>query len=307
MDLSAHFLPKYRRQIRAWRASGVSVNVVVYDLLPLTHSQWFEKRTVEQFREWFETLSWEADQLLCISNQVAVDVAGRLGTMAAPRLIRIRKLNLGADIAASRPSAGMCLDVTRLLERLRTNDAILMVGTVEPRKAYDVALAAFEYIWHTAPQDAPDLVIVGKPGWKTQALQVKLRKHLHAGERLHWLPSVSDEGLCRLYEACKGVLVASHNEGFGLPLAEALAHGRPVLARDLPVFRENQSSGIQFFTQDDPRSLGKRLIELARSASLTDGDIEHRAWSKTVADLLEVLGIKATPTPSAMPLLRTAS
>ena len=40
LDLSAHLLPKYRRQLKAWRAHGASIHLVVYDLLPLMRPDW---------------------------------------------------------------------------------------------------------------------------------------------------------------------------------------------------------------------------------------------------------------------------
>jgi len=126
-----------------------------------------------------------------------------------------------------------------------------MVGTLEPRKGYSQALAAFEHLWRQT-HSTPLLVIAGRPGWKTAALQKKLRTHPLVGRSVFWLEDVSDELLTHLYAASTGVLFASEAEGFGLPLIEAALHGKPVLARDLPVFREIPISSVNFFNNDSP-------------------------------------------------------
>lgn len=240
LDLSAHFLPKYRRQLKAWRDAGASIHLVVYDLLPVQRPQWFTQPAQAHFRRWINVVTEQADQAICISQQVARDLREYLHQQGIQRRPQITTMRLGGDISASRPSAGVCDQITQLLHRFRFRPAVLMVGTVEPRKGYDSALAAFEHLWATRGGEAPDLVIVGKPGWKTKALQRRLREHSEIGKRLHWLTNVSDEGLCKLYDACRGLLMTSRGEGMGLPLLEAALHRRPILVRDLPVFREQE-------------------------------------------------------------------
>ena len=305
LDLSAHLLPHYRRQLNAWKAAGATIHMVVYDLLPLLRPEWFSAATVANFGKWLKIVVNDADQAICISDQVAQDLersvadAGRPG----PAIVRMQ---MGADIDGSIPSAGVSEPVSRILERLRFRSAILMVGTVEPRKGYDAALAAFEHLWRTRPADAPDLVIVGKPGWKTSALQARLQAHAERDVRLYWLTAVSDEGLCRLYDACAGVFVASKAEGFGLPLVEAAMFRRHVLARDLPVFREQGLPNVSFFTDDSPSVLGDRLLQLASVGKIGPAPIaELSSWSDCADELLRAIGVSDGAKPEAA--LRKAS
>lgn len=306
LDLAAQLLPKYRRQLKAWRAHGASVHIVVYDLLPLMRPDWFTRATATHFRKWFELLAQEADQAICISDQVARDLHDHLVETGAHRKPAIGRLRMGGDIAASVPSIGLCDETSRLLERLRFRPSVLMVGTIEPRKGYDVALAAFEHLWRTRPGEAPDLVVVGKPGWKTDALQARLRTHPELGRRLHWFDAMSDEGLCLLYEACRGVLMASRGEGFGLPLIEAATHRRQVLARDLPVFREQRLPNVQFFLDDSPSALGESLMQLL-AADPSAPQLELPEWNDCVDGLLRELGIEVAPRRRIEPTLRRVS
>jgi glycosyltransferase involved in cell wall biosynthesis len=293
LDLSAHLLPRYRSQLKAWRRCGATAHVVVYDLLPLIRPDWFHDTSASNFRAWFDVVARDSDQAICISDHVQHDLSRCLADhrQRGPAMARMW---LGSDIAASVPSKGLSPQLFYVLERLRFRPAILMVGTIEPRKGYEAALAAFEELWCSHRGRAPDLVIVGKPGWKTAAFQAKLRTHAEHGARLHWLTDVSDEGLCRLYDSCAGVLVASEAEGFGLPLVEAAAFRRHVLARNLPVFREQRLPNVNFFDDERPAALAEGLLELAELAKAGRAPIVNLpTWSTCVDGLLRELGIEA--------------
>ncbi len=103
------------------------------------------------------------------------------------------------------------------------SEYVLFVGTLEPRKDLRTLLAA-----HALLPEAPPLVLVGPPGW---------------GERLDVggavVPGFLDDADLRpvVAGACALVL-PSRDEGFGLPVLEAMAAGTPVVASDLPALRE---------------------------------------------------------------------
>lgn len=308
LDLSAHLLPNYRRQLRAWRSFGATIHLVVYDLLPLERPDWFSRAASNHFRRWFDVVLNDADQAICISDQVSRVLQSRLAASQISRRPSIGRLRMGSDIDASIPSQGTCGDVRRLLEQIRFRPAILMVGTIEPRKGYDAAIAAFEHLWKTRPNDAPDLVIIGKGGWKTEALQQYLRSHPERGRRLHWLDRVTDEGLCLFYEGCRGVFMASRGEGFGLPLIEAALHRRHVLARDLAVFQEQRIPGAMYFSDDRPEPLADRLMDLTRAGQeRTAPQADLPTWSECVEGLLSEIGLGNAKERHEEPALRKAS
>jgi glycosyltransferase involved in cell wall biosynthesis len=80
-----------------------------------------------------------------------------------------------------------------------------------------------------------------------EALIERLRRHPQRGKRLFWLEGISDEYLERLYSTCACLLLASEGEGFGLPLIEAAIHKLPIIARNLPVFREVAADHAFYF------------------------------------------------------------
>src|SRR5688572_7190423 len=175
LDLSAHLLPTYRRQLNSWREAGATTHLIVYDLLPIYRPDWFNRQTVRNFKRWIQIVGDQCDQALCISDHVARELEIHLHEFRQrPRIGRIK---LAGDIEGSLPSRGADGCVAEVLTRIHQLPTILMVGTIEPRKGYDVALNAFEYLWQTQGEDAPALVIVGKPGWRTEGLQHLIQSH----------------------------------------------------------------------------------------------------------------------------------
>ena len=300
LDLAAHYLPDCLPQLNAWREAGATVHLVVYDLLPLTRTEWFNPATAAHFSRWFEVLRTSADQALCISDQVKQELLERLDGRPGPH---VGRLHLSGDMAGSRPSRGVTAEAHDVLRRIAERPTILMVGTIEPRKGYNPALDAFDQLWRDDLSTAPNLVILGRAGWKTEALQQRLRGHPLRDERLHWLENASDETVSLFYQQCTGLLFASRAEGFGLPLAEAAMHRRWILARDLPVFVEQGLPNVLYFSSDDPRSLADRLRDLIATAAKSPPPCSDLpSWSWCVETLVEEIGLAPAPVTARRPV-----
>lgn len=300
LDLSAVTLRRHEAQLAAWKAAGVSIHVVVYDLLPILHPRWFRWRTRRNYRRWLAVVERQADHVICISRSVARDFQrwNERHPFLRKRQVRVSTLMLGSDIEASAPSTGIPSDAEDVLAWMRRRPTVLMVGTIEPRKAYDRALAAFQRLWRGS-DEAPQLLIVGRPGWKTDRLQRRMLELSGGGDFL-WLSNASDEYLHMLYQAASGVLFATRREGFGLPLVEALASRRQVLARDNESLREIATPAVTFFSDDSPgalaQSVGRWLEEIATpdEASSTHSP---RLWAQTGRDLVILLGLELAAQP----------
>ena len=296
LDLAAHIVPHRAQDLRRWQARGVQLAFVVYDLLPALHPRWFSAKTRRNYLRWINVVMRQADQVICIAEAVRRDLEGwiktDLGTRA--RHPRMTVMRLSGDIKASNPSKGLPAEAEDLFAWAEAGQTILMVGTIEPRKGYDQALLAFDRLWAGDDPAAPRLLIVGRPGWMTETLQDLIRQHPEHGERLRWIDDASDEYLEALYARCCGLLFASRAEGFGLPLLEAAAHGKPALARDLPVFREVAPPSVTFFATDDAGELADIIaqwtVEMGHSvfAASPHG---HVGWSHSAGDLVTALNL----------------
>ena len=144
-----------------------------------------------------------------------------------------------------------------VLHKIEKTMSFLMVGTVEPRKGYLQALNAFEVLWQQGYDI--NLVIVGKEGWLADDLIKRLSSHPQKNTQLYWLQGISDEYLELIYKASCCLIAASEGEGFGLPLIEAAQHKIPIIARNLPVFREVAGDHAFYFETTNPENLAQAI------------------------------------------------
>jgi glycosyltransferase involved in cell wall biosynthesis len=142
---------------------------------------------------------------------------------------------------------------------IKARPSFLMVGTLEPRKGHSQVLESFDHLWKAGINVS--LVIVGKQGWMVEDLVDRLLHHPEINKRLFWLPSISDVYLEQVYASSACIIAASYCEGFGLPLIEAAQCSLPIIARDIPVFREVAGDHAWYFDSLSPQELSLSLKE----------------------------------------------
>jgi glycosyltransferase involved in cell wall biosynthesis len=259
LDLAGGFVLAADRAelLSGWKAKGVSINFVVYDLLPAVMPDKFPQAEYEPFCAWLDVVA-RADGVFCISNAVAQEFAAwRARVHGARPGPWVGHFHLGADIQQSAPTHGKPESHEAVTAALQARPTFLMVGTLEPRKGGAQVIAALEALW--ARGIDCNLAIVGKQGWQVDALAASIRDHAESGRRLFWLQGISDEFLDHVYRASTCLVAASEGEGFGLPLIEAAQHGIPIVARDIPVFREVAGNHAFYFTGMEGANLAAAL------------------------------------------------
>ena len=89
----------------------------------------------------------------------------------------------------------------------------------------------------------------------------RLRTHPELNKRLFWLEGITDEYLEKIYAASNCLIAASYGEGFGLPLIEAAQHQLPIIARNIPVFREVAGEHAFYFDTLASEGLARFISE----------------------------------------------
>lgn len=305
---------QYFSDLRRW---GIRVYFMVYDLLPVLMPQHFLKCLEPLHSNWLKTVL-EANGAICISQAVANDLRewSRENCPRECRRSNIRHFHLGADIDTSSPSRGLPHGAEDMLKRFGAHPTFLMVGTVEPRKGHAQTLEAFERLWAKGVDS--NLVVVGKQGWMVDALADRLHNHPQNGRRLFWLQNVSDEFLEKIYAAASCLIAASEGEGFGLPLTEAARNGLPIIAREIPVFREVAGEYAFYFrgkdatalaeavkkwlvlrsTGEHPRPGGMRCLTWKQSAELLKAILTEEDKSDHQQDAADQLGARSFVEPA---------
>lgn len=269
--------------IGSMHAAGGKVGAVLYDLIPLRFPNYCVDFMQAVFEKWLRFVILHCDYIVCISRAVADDLKTWIDETKAATSIRLHigHVLLGSDIA----EGGVTEAVSEnMREAMQGGSAILMVGTLEPRKRHDLALAAFEQLWE-AGEDRR-LVIVGKQGWHVEELAARLRQHPRQGRNLFWLEHASNTDLDHAYRHCSALLQASDAEGFGLPIVEAGRYGKPLLLTDIAVFREIAGSAALYFDSGNRESLVACLRHERRS---TIGLLSPISWKQCSIQLLDLL------------------
>lgn len=269
LDFALDTIYRHRRQLQTLSNRGVRMWFVMYDLLPVSRPDWFSDRLVIRYQRWLRTTSALADGFQCISPDVSDKLRAHLRDhfgLTPTHMPALEVFPMGWEFGHATSMQGVSAEFQHVVDAVAGKKGILMVGTLEPRKGYAEALDAFDLLSQKAP-GVYGLVIVGRPGWKTEELQKRLRLHPELGRSVFWFDQATDAEVAHLYKTCAGVLMASHAEGFGLPLVEALGHGIPVLARDIPVFHTLSAANLEHFPAfATPQELADRMaIWLSRN------------------------------------------
>jgi glycosyltransferase involved in cell wall biosynthesis len=289
LDWGADFVPGQQALFQSWRDRGVSVFFAVYDLLPVLRPKAFPPGIDGMHAIWLRSIATCADGLCCISRTVASELSAWLSTQNVDRkrALAIGYSYLGAELDPHTQSGVLSADARALLSRLANEPMVLMVGTIEPRKGHVLALDAFDVLWRGG--SSSHLVVVGKQGWMTEQLIARIKTHPEIGKHLHWLTGVDDGYLDRLYETANVLLAASEGEGFGLPLIEAARRQLPIIARDIPVFREVAGDSALYFHGNDAVNLAKVIntwFELdAGGKSPMPTGIQWLSWKQSAMTL----------------------
>ena len=139
---------------------------------------------------------------------------------------------------------------------------LLMVATLEPRKNHEKLLQAWELLRASGQGDL-HLVLVGSPGWGSEALVGRLQPWLRERGGLHVLGGVPSDDLRLLYRHAAVTVCPSVAEGFDFPGVEAMRSGGVVAASDIPVHRDVFGEASEYFNPyaaDDIAACLARLL-----------------------------------------------
>lgn len=190
----------------------------VHDILFETHPQFFSKTFVIQSKITYRQAVKRAKCVFAVSEYSKAELIRLYGVSSGQVDITYN----GVDRFKFRPGPDGAEQVEAL--GLQPGRYLLTVGRLEPRKNHSTLIAAYA----TLGVDAPPLVIVGQQDFSFQATYDAVKQHRLEG-RVHFLPSVADDVLPAVLRHAFVFVYPAFAEGFGMPVAEAMASGVPVI------------------------------------------------------------------------------
>ncbi len=169
---------------------------------------------------------------------------------------------------------------------------LFFAGTLEPRKGVDTLLDAWEALRRRDPE-APPLVLAGPYGWRSPQLLRRISRLEPQG--VSYLGRVERARLLEIFQAARMFVYPSIYEGFGLPAAEALACGVPVVASAAASLPEVVGDAGVLVEPRDPGALGGAIEQLLADPE-READLRRRAvkqaarfsWERAAAEMEEV-------------------
>jgi len=283
--------------LRAWvREHGLRMAVLLYDLTPVLFPHWFPDPTLPgRFAAYLDLLRTEADLVVAISESTRRDFLAwceRRGPVR-PHVATIR---LGDDRPADPPA-----ERPAKFAALVPGAYVLSVSTIQVRKNYDLLYALWRRLLERAGSEAarralPTLVIAGRRGWLAGDLMTLMAADPLTRDHIFVADDPSDAELAWLYRHCRFTLYPSLYEGWGLPIAESFAHGKPCVASATSSMPEvSRAAAIHLDPLDFvawQRELESLLVDDARLADLAArvaAEFRPRRWNEAAGDILALL------------------
>lgn len=297
LDLLVGCIPRYRKTFEHFKACGTQLYFIIYDLLPIHYPTYFKDDIPPSFKTWLKQINEQADGVLCISKTIANDLMQWLDenpilAQSRNQKLKIGWFHLGSDMHGKEIISHKTIHTPAILPPSNDFPSILMVSTIEPRKGYALALAAFEKLWQRG--EKINLILVGQPGWKVKHLIKKIAKHPEKNKLLFWFRHVDDTQLAQLYKTSQGLLMASECEGFGLALIEAAHYQLPLLVRDIPIFKEVAGEHARYFSnnsssEDLADTLKQWVQDLSHGLAPSSTDMPRLSWSQSMLQLRHII------------------
>ena len=296
LDLDQKIVISHQNFYEHLQVMQVKTCFLVHDLLPVSMPHYFSVTTNIVHHNWLEVIA-RSNGLFCVSQNTAHHLNEWVikNNVQRTNIPLISWFHLGADLHNSLPSSGLPDDAELLLKKMQQDISFLIVATLESRKGHRQTLDAFELLWQNG--STVNLFLVGKTGWRMDSFIERLKDHPQYGIHLFWINNASDQYLQKTYDAATCLLFPSEGEGFGLPIIEAASYGLPVLARDIPVFREVGSEYICYFSGHEAvdlmEAIEQWIIRYQQGLVPDSSAMPRLTWEESAAQLLsKVLALK---------------
>ena len=263
--LVSHLSLENPDRIAGLRRQGLAFVPMVHDLIPSTHPEYARPQQVGRHRRRISTTASLADGVIVNSAATAEALLSHLPEAAGPGChilppIVVARLGVAAQPAAALPwpqpdPAG------------QDRPYFVTLGTIEPRKNHLLLLNLWREMAARLGDAAPRLLVIGRRGWENENILDMLDRCSALAGAVQETGPLPDAEVTRLLAGARALLFPSFAEGYGLPLAEALALGTPALCSDLPALREVGADVPEFLDPLDGPAWRDAVLHYAQPAA----------------------------------------
>jgi glycosyltransferase involved in cell wall biosynthesis len=270
-------------ELRALLPSGTPVVAVFHDAIALEMPQYSAKATLERFPRYIAALA-KFDAIAAVSEFSKNQLLGLWKQYGIADVPPVKVIPLGISKPGTNPSSA---------SREKAVPRILCVSTLEPRKNHVELLNAAEMLWRDGLEFELDLV--GMAHRELGAgIVAKICEMEERGRRIYRRGAVDDAALCEAYRTCDFTVYCSLMEGFGLPVVESLAYGKPCVCTTCGALDEvSRGGGCLRLCGTDASVIAEGLRRMLTDRVLREKLVQEaaarsvRTWIDYAGDILE--------------------
>ncbi len=291
---------------------GLRFAILIHDIIPLRRPEWCHWGTVRSFRRWHAGVLPHCDLIFANSRATARDLEhhARKAGIKLRRPVQPVRLGTSFGVAATESAQNGTGVEPPHDPRLPPGSYVLFVSTIEARKNHMLLFRVWRHLLEEMPREqVPTLVFAGRIGWLVADLMQQLDNANYLGGKVVVVQEPSDEELRTLYRGCLFTAFPSLYEGWGLPVTESLALGKPCLSSNRTSLPEAGGELARYF---DPENLHeataaiRAAIEDRAALAAWEAEIvrafKHVTWGETADAIVAALqeeGDGAASNPTA--------
>jgi glycosyltransferase involved in cell wall biosynthesis/GT2 family glycosyltransferase len=242
--------PNFTKLFTRLAREGIGFSVLLHDIIPLETAETACEEQTLSFAEWLTCILQYGD-VIYVSTATVEDQVRRWALLTGIEIgAELSKISLGLREAPS-SDCDLLTKASPKFAALRRESFVLSVGTIDKRKNQVYLCRTWQRLAKSSiGASLPQLVLAGRDDLGLLD-QRSVFADLEVDGRLVVLEDLSDREIAALHDACLFTAFSPTREGYGLPVAESLRHGKLCLASSLPVIREHAGELIWYFDLDD--------------------------------------------------------
>lgn len=272
------------------RIRGVSIIIFIHDLIQINNPEYVSEHANLTFKRSFLDILQMCDRIITNSFFVADDVRNfQLSNFGYA--VKTEAVQLATQFPTLQKNILFKEELSSLLSCM----FVLYVGTIEIRKNHMYLVKIWERLILEG-YDIPKLVFAGKWGWKIDDLKIYLETNNFLDGNVIVLNNLSDEEISALYENCIFTAYTSYAEGFGLPIAESLSHGKFCVSSSttsMPEVGGDFCVYVDPFNFDDGYSKIKDLISdkglIDKKTEYVKNNYRPKLWRDFCGEIYKIL------------------
>ena len=216
---------------------GAAFVCFIHDLIPIEFPEWGRPHEAAKHVRRMETAARLADTLVVNSEATRDALLPFLHRAGRDVPLLVAPLGVHAQPTATRPAP---------IRAPMGEPYFVYIGTIEPRKNHLLLFNVWRRLAETMGERTPKLLLVGQRGWENEMVLDVLERSDALRPHIREFNALPDAEVADLVAGARALLLPSFAEGYGLPVAEALAAGTPVLCSDLPALREVGGAAAEY-------------------------------------------------------------